>query len=154
LVLAAMAAVAPLGLADAIHRPAGTLNNIRVLGIEGSQIQFINPAGAQARQDLDRITRLELDNEHAFNEAEVAFTEGKWDAAITGYERTLRSTNKDWLRQYVGLRLFNTAEKAGQAESSIRAYIEIVRTAPALAQGLKPSLPDAKSTFINTAIQD
>src|SRR5690606_38156806 len=104
LVLAAMAAVAPLAVADAIHRPAGTLNNIRVLGIEGSQIQFINPAGAQASQDLDRITRLELDNEQAFNEAEVAFTEGKWDAAITGYERTLRSTNKDWLRQSVGLR--------------------------------------------------
>ncbi len=154
--LATAVAALPLSAtADTIHVGSGLkFEDVQVLGIEGNEIRFINRTGRQTARELSQVTRLEITDEPAFNEAEAAYAAGDWEKATTGYDRTIRRTNKPWLKQWASLRLFETADKAGNFPAATTAYIELLRTNFQAAAGKQPTLPDANSTFLETAAQE
>ncbi len=153
-------AIAPLlaagiSSADTIHIGSGLqFEDVQIVGIQGNQIVFTNRSGREASRDISTVTRLEVTNEPAFNEAEAAYASGNWDQATASYQKAIRSTTRDWLRQWASLRLFETADKSGDFPAATAAYIELLRSNPDAAAGHQPTLPDAQSTFLDTAAQD
>jgi tetratricopeptide (TPR) repeat protein len=141
-------------LADTVFTSVGPLNNVQIVGIEGSSLRYITPTGAETTRDLSAIQRLQIDTEPAFNQAEEAYAAGQWDKATGGYEKTIRATNKPWLKQWSGLRLLEAAEKSGNFAAATTAWIEVVQSNPAAAQGRQPKLPEGTSTFLDTAAAD
>jgi tetratricopeptide (TPR) repeat protein len=140
-------------LADSIF--VGTLErrDVTIREIKDRKLIF-NFAGRVAEQDLDRITRLVVANEAVFNAAEEAFASGQWERAVDGYLRTLRSTNKDWLRDYVAWRMVTAANQVGRFDAATTAYVHLLQRAPTLASDTRPAMPDAGSTFLNTAANE
>lgn len=140
--------------ADVLHTRTGPLPNVQVLGIRGNELVYVNPTGRETTKTLDDVRRLEIDTEPDFTAAEAAYESANWEKATSGYERTIKSTNKPWLRQYVGLKLLETANKSGNFPAAVAAYLELVQSNPAVAQGKEPKLPDAGSTFLDSAAAD
>jgi len=103
---------------------------------------------------LSAIQRLQIDTEPAFNQAEEAYAAGQWDKATSGYDKTIRGTNKPWLKQWSSLRLLEAAEKSGNFPAAVTAWVELVQSNPAAAAGRQPRMPEATSTFLDTAAAD
>src|SRR5206468_736512 len=64
------------------------------------------PAPAEA-------SRLVLDDEPDWNAGEQSAAASQWDAATNAYLKTLRTTQKPWLKTRCALRLLDVAAKAG-----------------------------------------
>lgn len=147
--------IALVGRADTIHVGGGLkFEGVQILRMEGNQLVFNNRAGREASRDISTITQLEVANEAAFTDAESAYAAGNWEKATAGYEKAVRGTARDWVRQWASLRLFETADKSGNFPAATTAYIELLRSNPTAAAGRQPTLPDAGSTFLETAAQD
>lgn len=145
---------AGLALGDTVHISGGLkFEDSQILRIEGNQLIF-SRAGREVSREISTITQLEVTNEPAFNQAEAAYVAGSWDKATAAYEKALRATNRDWLRQWASMRLFETADKSGDFPAATTAYIELLRSNPDAAAGRTPTLPDASSTFLQTAAAD
>src|SRR5205809_774373 len=70
---------------------------VKVTKIVGDQIFFTSAEGRETSKPLETVARLAIDDEPVFTAAEEAYSLEKWDAAVDGYQRTLRSTSKPWL---------------------------------------------------------
>src|SRR6185295_18904207 len=79
---------------------------------------------------LARVTKLVVTNEPALNAAEEAFAAGKFDQAVDGYQKTLRSTNKPWLKDWSAMRLIEAANKTGRFDAATTAYIAALMKDP------------------------
>ncbi|MGH7176962.1 MAG: hypothetical protein ACREJC_06260, partial [Tepidisphaeraceae bacterium] len=73
------------------------IKDARISRIENGQIYF-TASGNDTSRDLSRIVRLQIDSEPALNAAEEALFTGKLDQAVNNYQRTVRSTNKPWVK--------------------------------------------------------
>lgn len=140
--------------ADVMHTRTGPLPNVQIIGIRDGELVYINPTGRETTKTLDDVRRLEIDSEPQFSQAEAAYDAADWDKATAGYERTIKTSNKPWLKQYAGLKLFETANKSGNFPAAVTAYLELVQSNPVVAAGKEPKLPDAGSTFLDTAAAD
>lgn len=140
-------------IADTIWIGNLELKNAKVQKIENNEIVY-SYNGNDSRRELSRITKLQIDGETVFNEAEMAYDTGKFDAAVDGYQKTIRSTNKPWLKDWSSARLIEAANKSSRFDAAITAYVAMVQKDPALAARYKPALPDAKSTYLDTAVKD
>ena len=157
----AAALLAPAARADTIYASStgdaskavkydGTVN-----GIDNGELVFTNAANfRKAGRPLKEVVRLTLDNQPAFNAAEAAYVEGKWDAAVDGYAKALRGNLPDWQRRYADPKLMDAAAKAGRFDAAVSGYVDLVKIDPALAAGRKPALPKQGSTLLDTAAAD
>lgn len=148
--LALLAASLP---ADVIWIGGLQIKDTKVLRVEQGNLVFTT-AGREASRELSRVTRLQIDGENAFNAAEEAFASGNWDQAADGYQRTVRSTNKDWLKEYSTLKLLEAANKSGRFDAAVTAYVNLLLRDPASAGKSRPALPDEKSTYLDTAVSE
>lgn len=154
-ILATLLMFTPLAAwADTLYTNVGALQNVRVLSIEGNTMRYITPTGAEASRDLPSVTRIQVENEPIFNQAEEAYAAGQWDAATSDYEKTLRSTNKPWLKEWTSFRLLETADKSGDFSAATTAWIALLISNPAAAAGRQPTLPPATSTYLDTAADE
>ncbi len=152
--LAALSGLVAVADADTIYTGITPLTDVQILGTQNGSLRFINRAGAEVSRSFDGIKRLEVSNEPAFNSAEEAFEAGNFDKATEGYIKTIRSTNKPWLKEWSGLRLQEAAEKSGDFPAAVTAWVELIQSNPAAAAGRQPKLPEGTSTFLNTAAAD
>jgi TolA-binding protein len=164
-----LALLAPVwALADDVYVKSGTSElarkNVTVKGVENGKLVFsINQRDSS--QEIDKITRLELTGESAFNAAERAFAEAsaaegeraraKYAEAVTGYQTTLGSTNKPWLKEYVSARLVVAAPRSGRFDAAIASWVAMVQKDPAAAMKAKPGLEgvEPKSTYLTQSVK-
>jgi TolA-binding protein len=79
---------------------------------------------------------------------------GKWDQAVDGYQKTIRTTQKPWVKQWASMRLIDAGNKSGRLDAAVAAYIQMLLKDPAAAAAYKPTLPEAKSSYLDTAVKD
>src|SRR4051812_18013285 len=141
-------------LADSI-----TVNNlpypdVKVNGVKGEEIFFITQTGTEVHKPIAHVSKINLTDEPALNTAEEAYLKKDWDKAATGYEKTVRTTNKAWLKDWCSVRLLESANKAGRFDAAIKAYIALAEKAPDSAKPIQLNMPKAGSAYINDAIKD
>ncbi len=142
-------------MADAVWISSGGGNplkypNVTIEKIDSGNLVY-RTAARETRKSVADITQIEVDGEPALNAAEEAFVKEDWSAAVDGYLKTVRATTKDWLKNWADVRLLQSANKAHRFDAATTAYLSLVATDPALATQLKPSVPDAKSPYLEAA---
>lgn len=151
----------PLAMADTVWTITSGANakpfkrdRVKIEKMQGDGLMFRSAAQDRAGdpRPIKEIWRVEADGETALNAAEKAFTEDKWDEAITSYQRAVSTSGKDWVKQYATLRLLTAAEKSGKFSAAAAAFITLVQTNPALAPGKKPDVPKNKKSEFPAAI--
>lgn len=129
-------------------------NNVKILGIEGDQIKFRTANGNDTSRPLSQVTQITLDDEPAFNEAEVAYLAGDFAKAAEGYQKTVRATSKEWLKDRSAQRLVESAGKTGRFDAAVTGFVALVARSPELAVASKPIIPPGKSTFLDSAVKE
>ena len=94
-----------------------TVNNlpypdVKINGVKGEEIFFITQTGTEVHKPIANVSKINLADEPAFNLAEEAYFAKDWEKAATGYEKTFRTTNKVWLKDWCSVRLLESANKA------------------------------------------
>ena len=138
------------------------LKNITIKAVRDGKLFFtINQRESQ--RDIEDVSRLELVGEAAFNAAEKAFAEAgtlegdrakaRYAEAVTGYQTTLGSTTKPWLKDFVAARIQTAAPRSGRFDAAIASWLATVQKDPAAGMKAKPSLEglDPKSTYLTQA---
>jgi TolA-binding protein len=127
--------------------------NAKVLSVADGKIVF-STGGRETTRELSQVARLQLDDEPALSTAEEALAQGKLDAAVENYRRVLDSTPKPWLKTYAATKLASVAPKANRFDAAAAAYVTLLLLDPQRAAALKPAMPDQKSNYLVTAIND
>jgi tetratricopeptide (TPR) repeat protein len=138
-------------LADTVVVRGVTYSNVKITGIRGGNIHFTAGAGDIVRPLAD-VSRIVIDGETAFNAAEEAFAAKNWDRATEGYERTVRTTTRPWLRDWCAIRLVESANEAGRLDAAVAGFVVLAERAPTLAEPLKLRMPAASSAYLPEAI--
>ncbi len=129
------------------------ISKVKITRIDEEAATFENFSGRESRREAAQVVRIAIDDEPALNPAEDAFVDGKWEPAIDGYLKTIRTTQRDWLKDYVARRLLVAAEKAKRFDAAATAYVTALlgksKSPPA-----KPAMPDPKSTYLTTAVKE
>ena len=131
-----------------IERPDATVKEIR-----GDTLVY-EWNGKMAQVPVSKVTRVTVPSESPLTGAESAYAQGKWDEAVDAYQKTMRTTAKPWVKEWAALRLIDAAQKSGRFDAAVSAYIITLLRDPAAAEKLKPEMPDAKSTYLDTAVAD
>lgn len=126
--------------------------DVRITGVKGDEIYFTF-SGREIHKPVSEINKVQLTDEPALNAAEEAYAARAWDKASDGYERTLRTTQKAWLRDWVSLRLLESANNAGRFDAAIKGYVALVERNPATARAIKLNMPKPDSAYLNDAIK-
>jgi len=152
----ALAACAALARADSLWITSDTTSvqydQVKIVGVDHDQVTFHTSQGNESTQPMAKVARLAIDDEKSLTAAEQARSLNQWDIATDDYSRTLSSTSKPWLKDWVALRLLESAGRANRFDMAVTAYIAVASKSPAYAISHKPALPDAKSTFLDTAL--
>ena len=152
-----VALLAPLLLGSPLLADSLVINNlpyndVRITGVKGDEIYFTF-AGREVHRPIAEITKVQLNDEPALNAAEEAYAQRAWDKAADGYEKTLRTTQKAWLRDWVSLRLLDSANNAGRFDAAVRGYVTLAERNPTAARSIKLTMPKADSAYLNDAIK-
>ena len=135
-----------------LERPNVTINELR-----GDQLVFeINDRPAEP-VPVARVTKLIVTSDPTFTAAEEAYAGGKFDVAVDGYQKSLRGAGagKPWIKDWSAMRLIDAANRTGRFDAATTAYITLLLKDPtAAAARFKPALPDAKSTYLDTAVAE
>lgn len=128
---------------------------VKIEGMEGDGLLFrsANQDRVADPKPLNEIWRVEVDGETALNAAETAYVGEKWDEAVTGYQRSINASAKDWVKQYATLRLLTAAEKSGKFTAAAAAFATLVQRDPTVAARRKPAVPKDKKSELPGAIE-
>lgn len=126
----------------------------KIVAVTGLELTYEARSGAPTSVKIETVRQLAVDGETAFNAAEQSFIAGDFEKSIDGYSKTARSTTKSWLREWSSRRLIEAANQTRRFDAAATAYITLLLQNPELAARYKPALPDAKSTYLQTAAAD
>jgi TolA-binding protein len=136
--------------ADTVFVGSLAYKDVKVQGVKGDDLIFLT-SGNEAHKPVKDVTRLQLADEPALSAAEDAYAAKDWDKAVDGYERTLKSSNKDWLKDWSALRLLESANQGKRFDAAVTAFLAMLQRDPATAIKNKPTVPQGKSAFLDTA---
>src|SRR5690606_869226 len=88
------------------------------------------------------------------NAAETAFASEDWAKATTEYARAARTTQKAWLKEFISVRLLESAIKADRFDEAIKGYIDLADKNPAAAAGMTLNMPASNSSYLPEAIRN
>ncbi len=125
-------------------RSSLTATDVRIRGVDGENIIYLTQSGSEARRPLAQVGRMLVNGENAFNDAETAFAAEKWAQAGDFYRTALRTTTKDFLKDRIGLRLVEVANKTDKFDLAVTAYVILLTRNPTLAANVRPAVPQDK----------
>ena len=82
--------------------------------MDSAVLVYSTPAGDETSMRLDHVQQIAVDDEPDFSAAEQAYHDGKWPAALDGYQKAVRTTTKAWLRDRSSIRLAEVSAKLGR----------------------------------------
>jgi hypothetical protein len=148
-----MAAIAPPDRADSINVGGLTSNNVTIDRIDGNTLYYKTQSGTSSSKTITDKLKISITDEPSLSMAEDAYVAGQWADATDGYLKTLRSTNKPWLKDFAALRLMASAERANRFDAEITAWLTMLDRNPAQAAAHKPKFPaDPASTYWKTGM--
>lgn len=142
------------------------LKNVTIRSVKNGDLYYqVNTI--EAHRPIGEISRLVLSGDTQFNAADKAFSEAvvtkdeavakaKYSDAVTGYNATLGSTNKPWLKDYIAQRMQIAAPRSGRFDAALAAWKAMVEKDPVAALKSKPSVEgiDPKSQYLANAAKD
>jgi TolA-binding protein len=137
------------GAADSIAPTVYT--DVKITDIADGRIVFTTAYGNNVEKALAAVVALTIDDEPQFNEAEQDYAANHLDRAIDEFNQTIQNTDKPWLKAYCQPLLTNAANKGGRFDLAVQGYIYLVLNQPAVAMGLRPTVPPADSPYLDTA---
>ncbi|MCC6425041.1 MAG: tetratricopeptide repeat protein [Phycisphaerales bacterium] len=133
----------------------GTLErpNVTIRQVNGGLVHYEIGGRAGEPIAVSKISRIQANDEPAFNAAEVAYVTGEWETAAENYQKAIadRRTNL-WIVDWSLPRLVESAKRCGRFDAAVAGYIELVKKDPAAAAAYKPTLPEAKSAYLSVAV--
>src|SRR5438552_540991 len=113
---------APLSRADSLWIGSGgtgaiQIDNATITRVEKDKL-FWSVNGRETSRELARIQRIVVDGEPALSSAEEAYIAGKMEPAVDGYQKTIRSTTKSWVKDWSAIRLIDAATKTGRFDAA------------------------------------
>ncbi len=139
--------------ADSVFIQTLEVKNVTIRELKGDTLSYeVN--GRMTERPVARISRIIVTSEAPLNAAEEAFATEKWDVAVDGYQKVIRTTAKPWVKDWAMMRLIDAANKSNRFDAAAAAYILMLLKNPTNAATSKPAMPDAKSTFLTSAVND
>lgn len=139
-----------LVITSATGGPGLKSENIKILKVEGDKI-FFRTSGNDTSREIGKVYQVTADDEPNLNAAEAAYAKEEWAKAVEAYQKTLRSSGKDWVKDWSALRLIVAAGKADRFDAATAAYVQLVTKDPAAAVKVKPAVPKEKSALLDAA---
>lgn len=115
--------------ADTVWMGGMSYTEVEVLHVEAGQLVFFNTAGAEIKQPVGRIARIELDRYPQLKQAH----QQAGDKAFRQAVRSLQSikAQDSWLRAWINYRIVSYADQGDMAEEALRAYLLLIQQAEA-----------------------
>src|SRR3954447_2404965 len=135
--VAILLAMPALAVGDSITVNNVSYADVKISTVKDEKIYFITQTGTEVNKPIAQVSKINLADEPAFNGAEEAYLAKDWDKAATGYEKTFRTTNKGWLKDWCSVRLLESANKAGHFDAAVKAYIALAEKSPAAAKTIQ-----------------
>src|SRR4051794_27477148 len=98
-------------LADSIFVGNLETKNVTFKEVRGDTLIYEVNSRSSERQEA-RISRLVVATEAPLTAAEEAYSLEKWDAAVDGYLKVIRTTNKPWIKDWSAIRLLKAGTKS------------------------------------------
>ena len=141
------AAVADSVWINNLERP-----NVKIVDVKDGQFTYEASAGPRSVPLAD-VKRIKIDGDTTFNGAEEAFAAQEWEKATAGYEKTLTTTSKQWLKEWCTVRLLESASKSGRFDAAVKAYIALAEKSPESAKAVSLEMPKQGSKFLDDAVK-
>ena len=153
LVLMSIASTAPVTRADQVLLNTGSID-ATVIAFKADKLTYNDRRGNSIERTYDKVLQLTIDGETAFNAAEKAFADKKPADTIDNYIKTIRGTNKPWLRVFAARRLLESVGKTDRFDARLVAYMAYLQAEPDSAAEHKPTLPSKGSKLLDAAVTD
>jgi TolA-binding protein len=153
LALVSMLLVGSVAMADTVFIGTLAYKDVKIKGVKGDELLFLT-SGNEAHKPIKDVTRIQLADEPALSAAEEAYAGKQWDKAADGYLKTLKSSNKDWLKDWSAQRLLLSANEAKRVDAAVTAYLAMLQRDPATASKNKPTIPTGKSALLDAAANE
>jgi tetratricopeptide (TPR) repeat protein len=139
--------------ADSVFDGTLEIKDVTIKELKGDTLVFdIN--GRASERPVARIKRLIVLAEPPLTAAEEAYASEKWDQAVDGYQKTIRTATKQWVKDWASMRLIEAAGKSGRFDAVAAGYIQMLLKDPAGAATRQITMPDSKSSFLDTSVSD
>src|SRR5450432_1934696 len=102
---------------------------------------------------ISKISRIIVSSDPPVTSAEEEYASREWDSTVDYYQKAIRTTNKQWVKDWSAMRLIYAAGKTGRFDAAATAYIITLLRDPVLAAKIKPAMPNSKSAFLDSAVQ-
>jgi TolA-binding protein len=128
--------------------------DVHIVRIQADFLVYTNPGGSEVSKPLDQVQQMNADGENDFNAAEQAYRDGKLANAANSYQKTIRTTSKDWVRDRSSIRLAELSAKLNRFDTAATAYVGLILKDPATAAAAKPVISDAVAPYYDGALGD
>jgi TolA-binding protein len=129
---AALAAAPVPGRADSVLLKSGLrYEPATVMNVADGIIAFRLGSGTLIQKPLAQVDTVKIDGETDFNRGEDLLKEGKSVQAVAAYNQAQKTAAAGWRKALAGYRLLSAAEEAGDVETAVRQWLEIVDAANA-----------------------
>ena len=141
-------------LADSITVNNITYPDVRISGAKDGDIVFtVGLSSNEIRKPIASVSKITLTEEPSFMAAENAYAAKEWDKACEAYDKIFRTTQKDWLKDWVSLRLLDSANKGGRVDVAVKTYIAMAEKSPESLRGIKLTMPKPDSAYLTEGIK-
>jgi tetratricopeptide (TPR) repeat protein len=159
IVLSSLCLAPALAPGDAIWVGESTKNpimagDVHIVGIQSNVLMYTIGGGEDATKPLDQVQQMSAGGETDFNVAEQSYRDGKSGAAAEGYQRAIRSSGRDWVRDRSAVRLAELSSKLDRFDLAATAYVALVAQDPTIAAKTKPVLSEAAGPYYDGALSD
>jgi hypothetical protein len=160
LILASSLSLAPAAAtADAIWVGESTRNpimagDVHIIAIQSNMLIYSIGDGEQTTKPLDQVQQISVGGETDFNIAEQSYRDARPGDAAEGYQRAIRTTSKDYVRDRASVRLAELAAKLQRFDLAATAYVALLVQEPGIAVRNKPVVAETDASYLGSAISD
>lgn len=133
--------IAGVAAADSIYVGSLERKDVKIQNYRNGVVEFTIGGRRVDPVAESKIARLVLDDDAEFSKADQAFAEGRWTAALDGYQGTLKATNRPWLKDWILPRALQAADRAGRVDVAVSLYLALLPKDPSTASRLRPAIP-------------
>jgi hypothetical protein len=160
LILVTSLSLAPaVAIGDAIWVGESSKNpimagDVHIISIQSNTLVYSIGDGEQATKPLDQVQQMSVGGETDFNIAEQSYRDARPADAADDYQRTIRTTSKDWVRDRASIRLAELAAKLHRFDLASTAYVALLVQEPAIAARNKPIPAESDASYLDSAVSD
>src|ERR1019366_4632502 len=128
--------------------------DVHIISIQSNTLVYSIGDGEQATKPLDQVQQMSVGGETDFNIAEQSYRDARPADSADGYQRTIRTTSKDWVRDRASIRLAELAAKLHRFDLASTAYVALLVQEPAIAARNKPIPAESDASYLDSAVSD